>query len=79
MFSTYMKQAPLYQINKREEVNLLIDGIYIPGNICLIIYRDNEIKYTQLYRITTDEIYEEIKEDLENLKALGVMLVKHYM
>ena len=74
MFSAYLKQAPLYHINKREQVNLLIDGTYISGNICLIIYRDNEIKYTQLFRITTDEVYEEIKEDLENLKALGVLL-----
>lgn len=74
MFSAYLKQVPFYHINKREQVNLLIDGTYISGNICLIIYRDNEIKYTQLYRITTDEIYGEIKEDLENLKALGVML-----
>lgn len=74
LFAGYLKQAPTYQVSKREEVHLLMDGTYISGNICLVVYRDNDIKYTQLYRITTDEIYEEIKEDLENLKLLGIQL-----
>ena len=74
LFSIYLKQAPVYRISKREKVHLLIDGTYISGNICLIIYRDNDIKYTQLYRITTDEIYEEIREDLVNLKSMGANL-----
>lgn len=74
LFSGYLKKAPAYKVNRREKVHLLIDGTYISGNICLVIYRDNDIKYTQLYRITTDEIYEEIKEDLANLKLLGVQL-----
>lgn len=74
LFATYLKQAPTYRINKQEAVHLLVDGTYISGNICLVIYRDNDIKYTQLFRITTDEIYEEIREDLECLKTLGVQL-----
>lgn len=74
LFTKYLAQAPEYRISKREKVHLLVDGTYISGNICLVIYRDNDIKYTQLYRITTDEIYEEIREDLENLKSLGVHL-----
>lgn len=36
------------------------------------MYRDNTIKFTQLYRLTDGEWYEEIKEDLENLLELGV-------
>ena len=38
------------------------------------MYRDNTIKYTQLYRLTDGEWYEEIKEDLENLLSLGVQI-----
>jgi transposase-like protein len=33
----------------------------------LIVYRDSQIKFTQLYRISDGEHYVEIKEDLENL------------
>jgi transposase-like protein len=49
-----------------------MDGTYFSNNVCLVLYRDNTIKFTQLYRITDGEWYEEIKEDLENLLALGV-------
>ncbi len=38
----------------------------------MIIYRDNTIKFTQLYRITDGEWFEEIVEDLSNLIQLGV-------
>jgi len=38
----------------------------------LVLYRDNTIKFTQLYRLTDGEWYEELKEDLENLLSLGV-------
>lgn len=75
LFSKYLTQAPAYRIKRTEKVHLLIDGTYISGNICLVVYRDNDIKYTQLYRITTDEIYEEIREDLTNLKSMDVNLV----
>ena len=75
LFEKYLKQAPSYAVKRREQVHLLIDGTYISGNICLVVYRDNEIKYTQLFRITTDEIFEEIREDLANMKQLGVQVV----
>lgn len=39
-----------------------------------MLYRDNTIKYTQLYRLTDGEWYDEIKEDLENLISLGVQI-----
>jgi hypothetical protein len=35
-------------------------------------FRDNTIKFTQLYRITDGEWYDEIKEGLENPIKLGV-------
>jgi len=58
----------------KEKLNLLIDGTYFSNNICLIVYRDNEIKFTQLYRITDGEYFSEIKEDLQNLLQLGIKI-----
>jgi hypothetical protein len=52
----------------------LIDGTYFGKDLCLVLYRDNSIKYTQLYRLTNGEWYEELKEDLENLLVLGVQV-----
>jgi transposase-like protein len=53
---------------------LLIDGTYFKGNLCLVVYRDDAIKFTQLYRLTDGEWEEEIKEDLKNLLSLGVQI-----
>ncbi len=53
---------------------MLIDGTYFKGNLCLVIYRDDAIKFTQLYRLTDGEWEEEIKEDLKNLLQLGVQI-----
>jgi len=38
----------------------------------LILYYDYDIQYVQLYRETNKEKLKEIKEDLQNLKRLGV-------
>lgn len=40
----------------------------------MIVYRDDDIKFTQLYRIANGEKYIEIREDLANLLALGVTI-----
>ena len=74
LFDTYLQQAPTHKFFPSEQLNLLIDGTYFSNNICLIIYRDNTIKFTQLYRITDGEYYEEIKEDLQNLLAVGIQI-----
>ena len=50
----------------------MIDGTYFSNGICLVIYRDATIKFTQFYRLSNGEHYTEIKEDLENLLRLGV-------
>jgi len=71
-FSVYLSKPPLLSVFPSERVNLLIDGTYFKNDLCLILYRDNTIKFTQLYRITDGEWYEEMKEDLENLISLGV-------
>jgi Transposase, Mutator family len=53
---------------------LLIDGTYYGKDICLIVYRDNAIKFTQLYRLTDGEWYKEMKEDLQNLLSLNIQI-----
>lgn len=47
-FYQYLRKAPLIHIKPSEKVNLLIDGTYFSNNLCLILYRDNTVKYTQL-------------------------------
>lgn len=73
-FHAYLSEAPVFSVRPSEAVNLLIDATYFSGNLCLVLYRDNTVKYTQLYRLTDGEWYEEIKEDLENLLSLGVCI-----
>ena len=73
-FHVCLRKAPVLSIRSSEKVNLLIDGTYFSNNLCLILYRDQSIRYTQLYRLTDGEWYEELKEDLQNLIALGVQI-----
>lgn len=73
-FHSYLLEAPVFKVKPSERVNLLIDATYFSNNLCLVLYRDNTIKYTQLYRLTDGEWYEEIKEDLQNLIDLGVQI-----
>ena len=74
LFINYLNKPPVFKIPQKETVHILIDGTYFTNDICLVVYRNNDIKCTQLYRISTGEIYEEIKEDLENIKALGIQV-----
>jgi hypothetical protein len=71
-FNDYLTSCPQLSVFPSERVNLLIDGTYFKNNLCLIVYRDNTIKFTQLYRLTDGEWYDEMKEDIENLIKLGV-------
>lgn len=73
-FDKYLSQAPTLPIYPREKLNLLIDGTYFSKDICLIVYRDNTIKFTQLYRLTSGEYFDEIKEDLDNLFKLNIKI-----
>ena len=74
LFRTYLKEPPALSVYPSERVNLLIDGTYFTRDLCLILYRDSTIKFTQLYRFSDGERYEELKEDLENLLILGVQI-----
>ncbi len=71
-FNEYLEQYPEWEIQRREKVNLLIDGSWFPNKMCLIVYRDDKVKKTLFYRVTDDEWEEEIREDIENLLSAGV-------
>ncbi len=72
LFQSYLASAPLVAIRVKGEAHILIDASYFSGGLCLVLYYDHDIRYVQLYRHTYQEKYKEIKEDLQNLKALGV-------
>ena len=72
--SSYLSTPPKLSVFPSEKVNLMIDGTYFRNGICLVLYRDNTIKFTQLYRFSDGEKYAEIKEDLLNLIKLGVQI-----
>lgn len=74
LFYGYLSHPPKLSIYPSQKVNLLIDGTYFSNGICLVLYRDATIKFTQLYRFSDGEHYVEIKEDLENLIQLGVQI-----
>lgn len=72
LFRHYLKQAPEVLIRSKQQAHLLIDATYFPNDLCLVLYYDHDIRYTQLYRMTDQERYEQMREDLQNLKVLGV-------
>ena len=73
-FYSYLDNYPTWKITPSEKLNLLIDGTYFANKVCLVLYRDNNIKATQLYRLTDGEWFEEICEDLQNLISLGLTI-----
>lgn len=73
-FDRYLASYPTWKAKPSEKVNLLLDGTYFPNKLCLVLYRDNNIKATQLYRVTDGEWLEEISEDLQNLLSLGIQI-----
>jgi len=73
-FYSYLDNYPTWKITPSEKLNLLIDGTYFTNKVCLVLYRDNNIKATQLYRLTDGEWFEEICEDLQNLISLGLKI-----
>ena len=73
-FSLMLGKVPKLTYSQNKEVYLLIDGTYFSNEICLVVFRDDVYKQTQLYRITDGEHYEEMKEDLENILNLGIKI-----
>lgn len=71
-FYKVLPTCPTWQIQKREKVNLLIDGTYFTNKVCLLLYRDHNIKMTILYRLTKQEALRDLKEDLQAIKDVGI-------
>ncbi len=54
-FDEYLSNYPLWEIRHSEKLNLMIDGTYFANKLCLVLYRDNNVKATILYRLTDGE------------------------
>lgn len=50
----------------------MIDGTYFTNKVCLIVYRNQSVKATLFYRISDNEWYEELLEDIQNLLSIGI-------
>lgn len=71
-FYKILPTCPIWQIQRREKVNLLIDGTYFTNKVCLTLYRDSNIKMTILYRLTKREALRDLKEDLSAIREAGI-------
>lgn len=71
-FYKVLPTCPTWQIQKREKVNLLVDGTYFTNKVCLLLYRDNNIKMTILYRLAQREGLRDLMEDLQTIKDVGI-------
>ena len=71
-FYKMLPTCPTWHIQRREKVNLHIDGTYFANKICLVVYRDSNIKMTLLYRLSKGEVLRELLEDLRNIRSIGI-------
>ncbi len=55
LFKTYLSLAPSILVKSKTNVHLIIDGTYPANGLCLILYYDQEIRYVQLYRTSSQE------------------------
>ena len=72
-FYHFLAQAPLTPIIHHDTVYLRVDATYFK-RFCVVCYQDDLLSYTQLFRFSDAERYEEIKEDLTNLLNLGLQI-----
>jgi hypothetical protein len=73
-FYDYLERYPVWNIRTSDSVNLLIDGTYFANKLCLVLYRESNMKTTLFYRLSDGEWEEELREDLENLISLGITI-----
>ena len=45
-FDEYLENYRTWHIQRREKVNLLIDGTWFPNKMCLVLYRDETVRTT---------------------------------
>lgn len=72
-FYYFLNKAPLIAIIHHDNIYLRVDATYFK-KFCVVCYQDDTINYTQLFRFSNGEHYEEIKEDFENLLNLGLQI-----
>lgn len=72
-FYYFLNKAPLTPLLHHDYIYLRVDATYFK-NFCVVCYQDNTIGYTQLFRFSDAERYDEIKEDLINLLHLGLQV-----
>jgi hypothetical protein len=72
LFREWLGRAPTFRIKATKRAHLLVDGTYFTNDLCLVLYYDSDVRYTQLYRFSRKEDYREMKEDLENLRRMKV-------
>lgn len=72
-FYHFLAQAPVTPIIHHDNVYLRVDATYFK-RFCVVCYQDDLLSYTQLFRFSDAERYEEIKEDLLNLLKLGLQI-----
>ena len=68
-----LNRTPVTPIIHHDNIYLRVDATYFK-NFCVVCYQDDTISYTQLFRFSDAERYEEIKEDLHNLLHLGLQI-----
>ena len=73
-FSEYLSTYPTWHISHKERVNLLIDGTYFTYKICLVLYRESNVKTTLFYRLSDGEWLVELEEDLQNILSFGICI-----
>ena len=70
-FYFFLGKAPVTPIIHHDNIHLRVDATYFK-KFCVVCYQDDLLSYTQLFRFSDSERYEEIKEDLSNLLNLGL-------
>lgn len=73
LFYRFLNDAPVTPIIHHDDIHLRVDATYFK-KFCVVCYQDSSISYTQLFRFSDAERYEEIREDLINLLNLGLQI-----
>lgn len=72
-FYYFLAKAPITPILHHDEVYLRVDATYFK-RFCVVCYQDDLLSYTQLFRFSDAERYEEVVEDLTNILNLGLQI-----
>jgi transposase-like protein len=74
LFKTMLSCAPQPSLKVQLSAHYIIDATYFDQQRCLLLYRNQDLRFTQLIRFSDKERYREIKQDLKNLIKLGIVI-----